>query len=351
VPGVLWVSPEGELCAGRHVGYSELEPAWQRSTLTRLRRIEDWSHAAWLVERSSLRRAVVDEHALIVPETLIDGAELPNAHRWLADQRLVCVSGLKARRLAEAGVRVFQLSAGTADDDGLHLRIGGGDLPEIDFRADRQTLVLPAGNDEPTNNQLSIIDRLLRRLSDGALTEAGVCAALTARCFVEDGYGYQGAPAGQFRSVDDITAEARALDQAFAPIFDRARSQLDDAKALRRALPKGSVDAAEIDVPLYRRARRVLTEARSLPLEGQHGKAAIELRIGDGVRTTLELPAANRWFVERVAPWSPPALAAAMAVGQRSRTDRVTTTVKVAALCVLAALAVVVGVIAQSCSG
>lgn len=311
VPGLLYVSSEGELQAGAHVGYSDPSRAFRYTPLGPVRTLDDWTHRAWLVERAALRQRQVDDHAIILPETLVDREMQPHAWRWLAAQPLVCVSGLKVRQLVDAGLRVYSVACNAAGDGRLELTATGGAGPRVELSAPLSALRAAAtspADARPTLDQHadpSVIDRALRHLTDGAATEASVVQALAARCLVEDGYGYRGARAGEFRSVEAIARDARGLDTLFEQIFVRAEEQRDAAKAVRAALPTKPVEADRLELPTYGAARRVTAPPIHIAASSQAGGASVRMSIGAEQLADLELSQVDRWFVDDVADWSP----------------------------------------------
>ena len=54
VPGVLYVSDERELFAGRHVGYNGWGKAFSFSPVGHFGSLSDWRHRAWMIERRDL---------------------------------------------------------------------------------------------------------------------------------------------------------------------------------------------------------------------------------------------------------------------------------------------------------
>src|SRR5690606_12161455 len=99
VPGVAWVNDERELQVGSHVGFNGYGETFAASPVGHFGAIAEWRHTAWLVERRTLTKRIVDDHAVILAEELVDPDEMPHARRWLSEQPLVCVSGVKVKRL------------------------------------------------------------------------------------------------------------------------------------------------------------------------------------------------------------------------------------------------------------
>src|SRR5262245_33606745 len=197
VPGVLYVSDERELCAGRHVGHNCWGKAFSYSPVGHFRSLSDWRHRAWMIERRDLTPALVDEHALLLPERLLDADKQPHARRWLIEQPLLCVSGLKVDRLVDAGLRVYIVEHGVEADDFLRAEGRGGERASWMVSGPRSAFVTEeerdAGEGLPASeSRLSrgAIDRVLRFVSRGVLTELGVVNALAARTLIDPGYGY-----------------------------------------------------------------------------------------------------------------------------------------------------------------
>lgn len=310
VPGVLHVSDEGELVVGAHAGFSGRGEDFAKSKCGHAMSLRQWRHRAWLVERSELDDEVLEQHAIILPETLLDPDEQPHARRWLALQPLVCVSGAKVTRLLDAGLRVYTVEHGADGDDIFAVSADGGERASWSLRAPFDEL-LPAGlrpeGDEAArlyqSERLEVrtfIDRLLNEVSRGALREEAVVHALAARELVEPGYGYRGATHGVAAPVEKVASGLRGLDALFAQVFERARKFRGEAKEIARAVPRVPAEAKSLDeIPLYQSARKVVLEE-------------IAIGTGDGVyvrageeQTELVLPEQARWFVDRVAMWRP----------------------------------------------
>ncbi len=311
VPGLLYVTEEGQVTWGAHVGYNGRGPAFRYSPCGAMRAVDDWTHSAWLVPRKLVSAALVEEHAIVLPESLIDRREQPHAHRWLRAQRLVAVSGLKAERLVQAGIRLYQVDFNVAGDEMLTVEAAGGAEPPFALRASlrdlggRETAATERGPLLSEPYAPSPIDRALRVISDGALDELGVVNALAARCLVEDGYGYRGAPAGTFVTMGEAQRKLRALDALFAQIIARAEAQRPQAEALRQALKRAPLDRRELSVPVYGTARAEPVAERRIALAtGEHERGPRFERSGQP-HSELVLPAERRWFVSGVSDWQP----------------------------------------------
>ena len=72
VPGVAWLSHERELWVGKAVGFNGRGKAFARSKCGHFGSVADWRHRVWLVERSALDDDIVNEHAIILAEQLLD---------------------------------------------------------------------------------------------------------------------------------------------------------------------------------------------------------------------------------------------------------------------------------------
>ncbi len=311
VPGVAWVSEERELVVGPHVGFNGHGKAFAQSRCAHFTRLEELRHTLWLVERRALSDGVIDEHAIILAERLLDPDAQPHARRWLAEQPLVCVSGMKVGRLVAAGLRVYTVSYGVDDEGVLSLSGEGGrrapwslhgrliDMLPADLRPEA-----PGSLRSEAREVRTFVDRLLARLSRGALREVSVLNAWAARSLVEPGYGYHGATDGVPSTVERVHRDVRALDALFAQIYARAEEMRDDAHEMQRAVSGAPPDADKLRLPIYDGARR--EDLLELPVViARDGRPGAEYRIGGELQRELSLPAEPRWIVARVASWSP----------------------------------------------
>lgn len=309
MPGVAWVSGERELEVGSHVGFNGYGEAFAAAPLGAFGSILEWRHTAWLVARKDLTPRMIDDHAIIVPEALLDPDEMPNARRWLREQPLVCVSGLKVKRLMAAGLRVYRVEHGVDGDDVLVVEGAGADRPgwrlrgriedllPADLRGDAATLVRAASPAHRT-----FVDRILDELSRGVLREASVVNALTARKLVEPGYGYHGATDGQAARIEDVEHALRPLEEVFAQIYARAASQRKAAREMERAVSRVSDEGDGVEVPIYGRAIRQRLEEITLPMASDGDPSYLA---ADRDQAALRLPPRARFIVERVALWEP----------------------------------------------
>lgn len=310
VPGVLFVSDEQELLVGDHVGFNGRGKAFAVSRCGHAGSVREWRHRAWLVRRDDLDEAIVEEHAIILPETLLDPDVQPHARKWLASQPLVCVSGAKVTRLLGAGLRIYTVEHG-ADVDGLFaVSAEGGERAgwslSIPFDELCPDSIRPEGDAVSRlwrSERLELrtfIDRVLDEISRGVLREAAVVNALAARILIEPGYGYRGATFGTAAPVEEVGQALRGLDSLFEQVFRRAKSQRGEAREIARAVETVPADAKSLDeIPVYGSARRVTLDELVIPIrEGTY------LRAGDE-QAVLVLPEQARWFVDRVASWTP----------------------------------------------
>lgn len=326
VPGVAWVNDERELQVGSHVGFNGYGETFAASPVGHFGAIAEWRHTAWLVERRTLTKRIVDDHAVILAEELVDPDEMPHARRWLSEQPLVCVSGVKVKRLMDAGLRVYRVEHGVEGDDlfvvegagagrpGWRLRGTLEELVPEELRSDAGSLVRAASPSHRT-----FVDRLLEELSRGVLREIAVVNALNVRKLIEPGYGYRGATDGQAARIEDVQRALRSLDGIFAQIFERAEAQRKAAREIERAVSRAAPDAEEIEVPIYGRAFRRRLEELTLPMREEGDPSYLA---GDRFQRELVLPPRSRWVVERVELWSPEpvlAIAAGPSNGPRAR--------------------------------
>lgn len=303
-PGLAFVTQQGDLRLGPSVGYSSEDGSFRRLRCGHRSRLEYWTHTAWMVSRSALNAAVIREHAIILPETLIDREALPHAHRWLREQPLVCVSGATWQRLSAAGVCVFVVAFDVSGNGLLDIKSTGGPSGPCSFTVAFDALqdaVLVACNGRASldaHGDPSLIDRVLRLVSDGVLDESAVLNAFDARSVIEDGYGYRGALEGRFNDIGGLAQEFSSLDALFGQIFERATTMRSQAERLRIALGRAMPGAHTVSVPLYGAARRVNVPPLCVPRAARwnaHGQTERD----------LELPAERRWTVGDSDSWSP----------------------------------------------
>jgi hypothetical protein len=310
VPGVLFVTDDGELVAGSHAGFSDRGKAFAKGKRAHPDRLTELRHRMWLVERAALTPELIAEHALILPETLLDPDQQPNARRWLASQPLLCVSGGKLSRLVDDGLRVYTVAYGVADDR-LEVAAEGGERAAWSFSARLEELwpkeLRPAGDVVERMHQSgllevrSFVDRVLAQLSRGALREASVIHAFTANAIVEPGYGYRGATDGVAATVEEVARELQGLEALFAQVYIRSKPARGAAKEIARAVERAPADARKLtELPIYDSARRELLGELVIPLGGD-----AELTRAGTTERELVLPEETRWFVDRVDPWEP----------------------------------------------
>ena len=313
VSGVLYVSDERELCAGRHVGYNGWGKAFSYAPVGHFGSLSDWRHRAWMIERRDLTPALVDEHALLLPERLLDADKQPHARRWLIEQPLLCVSGLKVDRLVDAGLRVYIVEHGVEADDFLRFEARGGERASWMVSGPRSAFVpeeeREAGEGLPASESRLVrgaLDRVLRFVSRGVLTELGVVNALAARVLIDPGYGYRGATDGEPATIESVQRELRALEVLFGQIYKRARGQRDDAKRIVDAVQASDDNDAEIAVPVYGRAWRECLAETTVELSTDSDDELVpRWMLGDEPQAQLQLPAEPRFIVEEVALWNP----------------------------------------------
>lgn len=279
---------------GAHVGYNGVGGPFERSPVGGPARLDDWADTAWLVARRDLDEALVKEHAIVLAETLVSPAERPHARRWLAEQPLVCVSGLKADTLVEGGTRVVRV-AHAADGDMLEIEARGGARP---WHYSTPLSALPRAGSSAQSPAL--FDRLLDALSEGTLREASVVNALAARKLIEPGYGYRGAPAGTLATLEELDEPLALLDALFGPVFAKAAADAEAARVLREHIEPWPDDAGDtLEVPGHGVVRRSIDDAVTLD-----GEAATWTVDGEPQRP-LVLPARQRLHVAPSDPFVP----------------------------------------------
>lgn len=313
VPGVAWVRSDGELQAGEDVGYAARGAGWRALPCGHEVRVVDWRHCAWFVARARLTTELIREHALIEPHTLLDPEAQPHARRWLEEQPLLAVSGAKAQRLMKAGLRVTRVEHGVETDDHFVVEAAGGDRPPWkiegrigDLMPDEVKAVHALGDAEPPE-RVRFVDRLLQRLTRGALREASVVNALAARRVVEPGYGYRGATDGLAASIEQVQRDFAPLEALFAQIYPRAEPHRADARRIEIELRRAPASSEELEVPVYDRChRRALAEMR-LTFDPSAPASSPRYLIDGAAQRELLVEAFPRWFVDRVRPWEPEA--------------------------------------------
>jgi hypothetical protein len=315
VPGLVYVDDEGAIQRGRHAGYNGWGEDFRASPCGHFGTVAEWRHRAWLVERSQLTPALIDEHAIVLPELLLDAEAQPNARRWLAEQPLLCVSGLKQDRLGAAGIRVYTVEHGVDDDELFRVTASGGASKPWELRG-RVSDFWPGGasNDEEPASLEGLsrgerydarvtIDRVLSFVSRGVLREIAVVNALASYTLLEPGYGYRGATDGTPATLEHVQRELEPLEALFAAIYERAQGERRDADALISALERADERDSEVTVPVYGTARRERLGELSIAL-GSDGDGP-RWRTGERQQEVLTLPEASRWVVSDVDAWSP----------------------------------------------
>ncbi|MEZ4443775.1 MAG: hypothetical protein R3B72_32180 [Polyangiaceae bacterium] len=300
-PGVVYVTPPGDVMLGRSVGYATHTDALRDSICGRRSALAYWTHTAWLVPRAALGEELVADHGITLPEALIDSSRQRYAHRWLAEQPFVAVSGTTWPRLTADGApgyrvafdatgdRVFRVDAyrDGAIESALAFRV-----PSLSPRAADSMASLDHDGDPST------IDRALRWLSAGTLDEAAVLNAFDARRLIEDGYGYREALEGELESMSKIADEVALLDQVYRQVFARAGAMQPDAEAFVECLNAAASDATEVGTPLYGAARRITIAPLAVPhLE--------RLVLAEREEPELLLPGESRWSVGPVEAFRP----------------------------------------------
>jgi len=274
-------------------------------------KLEQLRHTVWMVERHQLKASIVDEQALILPEKLVDQELQPHAFRWLSEQTLICVSGAKHERLVARGLRVFRVSVEVVGRERmLELEAEGGGRASTKLVASFKQLeqAQRAQGDEAgprvrmLHPPLSLVDRLLRHMSRGALSEEAVVRALRVRELIEPGYGYAGSPDGVAVSVDKIRSELHTLDLLFEQVFARAELQQLDTKESLKLLAAARNKDATVVLPQLGEARRFIEEELTIELDGED---SIHYSLGGKTPEAIVLPEQRRWFVGEIDLWNP----------------------------------------------
>ena len=331
VPGVAYVTDEHELDCGRHAGFNGWGKAFQASPCGHFGDIRQWRHRVWLVDRADLDDKKIAEHAIILPETLLDPDQQPHARRWLSEQPLLCVSGMKVDRLTGAGLRIYQVEHGVDGDDLLAVGASGGGRAPWMFRGRIADMVPAEATDpgpglarEERRELRELVDRLLSQLSRGVLREQSVANAMAVRTLIEPGYGYRGETAGVPASIDEVQSKLRALEALFRQIDERAGGMRADARELARSVAGAGVNQASLrELPIYGSADRLGAGELTIRLQ-RDGAEGPAWEVAGEPRGELVLPLEPRWVVDRVDLWSPtlPADLARQLEREQERTGR-----------------------------
>jgi hypothetical protein len=344
VPGVAWLSHECELSVGKAVGFNGRGKAFARSKCGHFGSVVDWRHRVWLVERSALDDDIVDEHAILLAEQLLDPDTQTHARRWLSSQSLVCVSGSKLRRLTDAGLRVYTVEHGAETDDEFAIRADGGKRASWELRGMLRDMLppdlRPEGDDALARGEKrevrTFVDRLLSHTSGGVLSETAVNNAMAARTLIEPGYGYRGETDGVAATVERVQRNLRALDALFEQVYERAEAMRDDAREIQLAID-GAPDAVEeVRLPIYDNARR----ENVAEIEVRLSDDGASYTVGGERRRELVLPMHPRWIVTRVQRWSPKL--PAMLEAELEREERVGGANPIVAVVLVALLALII---------
>ena len=311
VPGAAYLDNERILRLGREVGYNGSGPDF-RLARCHHSQLADLNHRVWLVERAQLNDELIDELAIIMPHTLVDAQAQPHARRWLDGQPLVCVSGIKRQALIDKDMRLFCVEHGVEAPTILRVQAAGGDAPDWSLRLDLDTFtqhIVQCLGGQPSVaaeslDARSALDRILRQLSRGILSEQAIINAFTARQLVEPGYGYRGNTDGRAASVEHIAHGAIGINALFAQVYARAAEQRLFARNMREAL-RGLTDSDEqVQVPIYGVARQRRLQALELTLDDDPQVAPSWLVEGEP-KASLTVHESYVYAVDEAELWSP----------------------------------------------
>ena len=311
VPGSAYLDDERIVHLGEGVGYNGWGEDF-RLAQCHFNALSSLKHRIWLVERASLDDELVDSMAIIRPHTLVDADTQPHAHRWLLEQPLLCVSGIKWERMIAEGKRVFCIEHGVEQPGLLRIQAAGGAQPNWSLRLDlddfQQAIVQQLGG-QPSVMAESLeartaLERLLRQLTRGVLTPQGIINALTARQLIEPGYGYHGATDGRAASVEQIEHSMLGIDALFAQVYQRADEQKLFARDMKEALRDLADDHGDVTVPVYGVAERVRLRELDVPLQ-DNSKAAPSWKVGNEPRSGLTLYETSVYRVMKAKLYNP----------------------------------------------
>jgi hypothetical protein len=265
VPGVVCVTP---MASGRKVIYAGPSAGWMIP-----RGIMGWAHELACVGRADAA-LLVSVLKATQPHEQIAPKKYPMAKRAADVSPLLPVSANLAIEARERGIRIHTIGVDRVSAGFYYFGEGGTQTP-IRAQGNLIEMLAPSLGPSSTNAEIqalldSLIDRLLRELSGGAVTELDVELANALPRFAKDGTGLEET------DIEAFDKSARTLSLESAHLDSAARELV---AALAEAARRGQATASP--VALYGEARR-------------ESRAALRLKVGDKV---LELPAETFWTV------------------------------------------------------
>ncbi len=280
LPGALFV---GEDDRARIVARAGIAAGWHVPA-----GLMTWTREVSLVARASINDAVRKATKAVMPEEQIPAARLPWTLRAAKASPFVSIAPELVRPLVELGVHVVTVGLDRVTSSFYFIAEGGG-RESMRVEGDLIEAAGLALGDRAETAALErvldgIVDRLLRVLSHGAMTELAVELASLLPRMASDGSG-----------LEDV-----ALERFEASLSAMVRASEPHRAAATEIVTRLSSDAEHsVPVPLFYEARKNVL-------------GPFALTLGD---TTLAMPTYERWVMRRsfaeVAPAvAPPANAA-----------------------------------------
>jgi hypothetical protein len=264
VPGVVCVTPTA---SGRKIVYSGASAGWMVP-----RGIMGWAHEIACIARADAS-ILVSTLKATQPHEQIAPKKFPMAKRAADVSPLLALSTNLAGEARDRGVRVHTIGVDRVSAGFYYFGEGGTAAP-VRAQGNLIDMLAPSLVPSSTNAEIqalldSLIDRLLRELSGGVVTEADVELANALPRFSKDGTGLEET------DIEAFDKSARLLSLESAHLDTGARELV---AALAEATRRGQSAA---NVALYGEARR---ESRD----------ALRVKVGD---KTLQLAAQTFWTV------------------------------------------------------
>ena len=240
--------------------------------------ILSWSHEVSVVAREALTEAIRRETKIVMPDEQIPPAKQPLALQAAQKSPLVAISGRLTSKLVEMGVRVHTIGADRVTSSFYYIGEGGGE-DEVRVEGDLVAAVGAMLGDRADNAAIERVldgrvDRLLRSLSKGRITELTVELAAALPRAAADGTGARDIDLDAFEKE---LAELVGSSEKYTSFAQDIASKIGDS--LER----------KVDVPLYTDAKKV-------------SQGPFELTVGE---KKVALPTYDRWFM--TGPFKEPA--------------------------------------------
>lgn len=264
VPGVVCVTPSA---SGRKIIYAGPSAGWMVP-----RGIMGWAQEVACIARADAPMLVSALKAT-QPHEQIAPKKFPMAKRAADSSPLLALSTSLAGEARDRGVRVHTIGVDRVSAGFYYFGEGGTALP-VRAQGNLIEMLAPSLVPSSTNAEIqalldSLIDRLLRELSGGVVSELDVELANALPRFSKDGTGLEET------DIEAFDKSARLLSLESAHLDSAARELV---AALAEATRNG---AAAASVALYGEARR-------------ESRVGLRVKVGD---KTLQLPAQTFWTV------------------------------------------------------